>query len=59
MLIKKAEANLVILALYVDDIFLTWSDDTCIHAAKNYLLNPLNVCDLGSRNYFLGIEFVH
>ena len=37
MLIKKAQDGLFILAFYVDDILLTGSDDTSIHATKAYL----------------------
>ena len=37
VLIKKAHDGLIILAVYVDDILLTGSDDTSIHATKTYL----------------------
>ena len=59
MLNKKTKGGLVILAVYVDDIILTGSDDTGILAMKTYLQQHLNIRDLGSPRYFLGIEFGH
>ena len=59
MLTKKTKGGLVILAVYVDDIILTGSDDTSILATKTYLQQYLSIRDLGSPRYFLGIEFAH
>ena len=59
MLSKKTKGSLVILAVYVDDIILTRSDDTGILAMKTYLQQHLNIRDLGSPRYFMGIEFAH
>ena len=59
MLTKKTKGGLVILAVYVDDIILTKSDDTSILATKTYLQQQLSIRDLGSPRYFLGIEFSH
>ena len=59
MLTKKTKGGLVILPVYVDDIILTWSDDIGILATKTYLQQHLNIRDLGSPRYFLGIEFAH
>ena len=59
VLTKKTKGGLVILAVYVDDIILTRSDDTGILATKTYLQQHLSICDLGSPRYFLGIEFAH
>ena len=56
---KKTKDGLVILAIYVDDIFLTGSDNTSILATKTYLQHHLNICDLESPRYFLRIEFAH
>ena len=49
----------IILAFYVDDIILTGSDDTGILVTKTYLQQHLNIRDLGSPRYFLGIKFTH
>ena len=59
MLIKQTQGGLIILTIYVDDILLTGSDDTSIHATKTHLQQHLSICDLASSRYFLGIEFVH
>ena len=37
MLIKKTQGGLVILAVYVDDILLTGSDNSGIYNTKTYL----------------------
>ena len=59
VLTKKTKGGLVILAVYIDDIILTGSDDICILATKTYLQQHLSIRDLGSPRYFLGIEFAH
>ena len=59
VLTKKTKGGLVILAVYVDDIILTGSDDTSILATKTYLQQHLSIRDLGSPRYFLGIESAH
>ena len=59
MLTKKTKGGLVILAVYVDEIILTGSDDTGILTTKTYLQQHLSIRDLGSPRYFLGIEFAH
>ena len=59
MLTKKTKGSLVILVVYNDDIILTGSDDTSILSTKTYLQQDLNIRDLGSPRYFLGIEFAH
>ena len=56
---KKTKGGLVNFTVYVDDIILTRSDDTGILAMKTYLHQHLNIHDLGSPRYFLGIEFAH
>ena len=57
--IVLTKGGLVILAVYTDDIILTGSDDTDILATKTYLQQHLNIRDLGSPRYFLGIKFAH
>ena len=48
VLIKKTQGGLVILVICVDDIILTCSDDTSIHATKTYLQKYLKIHDMGS-----------
>ena len=59
VLSKKTKGGLVILAVYVDDIILSGSDDTSILATKTYLQQNLSIRDLESPRYFLRIEFAH
>ena len=59
VLTKKTKSGLVILAVQVDDIILTRSDDTGILDMKTYLQQHLSIRDLGSLRYFMGIEFAH
>ena len=57
-LTKKTKSGLIILAVYVDAIILTRSDDTGILATNTYLQQNL-IRDLGSPRYFMGIKFAH
>ena len=57
VLSKKTKGSVVILTIYIDDILLARSDDTGIHAIKTYLQQHLNICNMGDRKYFLGIDF--
>ena len=59
VLTKMTKGGPFIIAIYVDDIILTGSDDTGILATKTYLHQHLNIRDLGSPRYFLGNEFSH
>ena len=59
MLTKKTKGGLLIIAVYVDNIILTGSDDTGILAMKAYLQQHLSIRDLGSTRYLLGIYFAH
>ena len=59
VLSKKTKGDLVILAVYIDDIILIRSDNIGILFTKTYLQQHLNIRDLESPRYFLGIEFVH
>ncbi|XP_070054495.1 uncharacterized mitochondrial protein AtMg00810-like [Nicotiana tomentosiformis] len=53
---KLQKDSLVILAVYVDDIILTGCDLDELVALKSFLNNQFKIKDLGSLNYFLGIE---
>ena len=59
MLTKKTKGGVIILVVYIDDILITSSDDTVIHATKTYLDQYLNIYNLGSLRYFHRIEFAH
>ena len=51
--------GVVIMAVYVDDIILTGSDDQGIHAAQTFLQSHFVCRDMGRPRYFLGIEFAY
>jgi hypothetical protein len=48
--------RITILAVYVDDIFITWDDEPEIARLKDNLSKEFEVKDLGHLKYFLGIE---
>ena len=56
---KHTSAGSIILAIYVDDILVTGSDTTGISQVKSHLQKHLNIRDLGTPKYFLGIEFAY
>ena len=49
----------IILAIYVEDIFVIGSDIFSITRFKVYLHQHLTIRDLGTPKYFLGIEFAY
>ena len=59
VLIIKTKGGLVVIIFYVEDILLTGSNDTSIHTTKTYLQQQLNIHDLGSPRYILGIVFAY
>lgn len=44
------------MAVYVDDVIITGSNEALIHDLKAHLHHTLSIKDLGLLNYFLGIE---
>ncbi|KAL4592495.1 hypothetical protein LXL04_005493 [Taraxacum kok-saghyz] len=57
LFIKKTSNTIVIVAVYVDDILVTWNDSQAITELKAYLDERFKIKDLGSINFFLGLEF--
>ena len=49
----------VILAVYVDDIIITGSDDAEVTATKAYLAQHFVTRDLSPPRYFLGLEITY
>ena len=56
---NRRPQGMVVLAVYVDDILLTGSDEAGINATKDYLQSHLDTRDMGTPRYFLGIEFAY
>ena len=56
---KHTSAGSILLAVYVDDILVIGSDTTGISQVKSHLQKHLNIRDLGTPKYFLGIEFAY
>ena len=52
---KVDREKLLILVLYVDDLFLTGAD-LLIHQCKRELIAEFEMKDLGLMHYFLGLE---
>ena len=59
VLMKQTPRGTIILAVYVDDILMTGSDEAGIKATKEYLKQHLDTRDMGTPRYFLGIEFAY
>ena len=57
--LRRLRVFLSFLPFMLMTLFLTGSDDTSILATKTYLQQHLNIHDLRSPRYFLGIEFSH
>eukprot|EP00253_Pinus_taeda_P003001 PITA_03001 len=54
--IKERKGKILIVALYVDDLIFTGSDDFLIADFKQIMKSELEMADLGLLRYFLGIE---
>ncbi|GAB4833823.1 hypothetical protein Ancab_039957 [Ancistrocladus abbreviatus] len=55
---KKTAQSVVLVAVYVDDVLITGTSPADITALKQFLDAQFKIKDLGSLNYFLGIEFL-
>lgn len=53
---KRNGADFMALIVYVDDILITGSNESEIHAVKQFLDQKFTIKDLGVAKYFLGIE---
>ena len=56
---KRTAHGCVILAVYVDDIIITGSDDAEVAATKVYLAQHFVIRDLSPPRYFLGLEIAY
>lgn len=55
---KRRDDGIVIVLVYVDDIFVTRNDANLIEETKHVLHSYFKIKDLGELKYFLGIEFL-
>ncbi|XP_019233837.1 PREDICTED: uncharacterized protein LOC109214382 [Nicotiana attenuata] len=53
---KKLDGHIVIILVYVDDLLITGSSSSLIHATKASLQHHFKIKDLGEMKYFLGLE---
>ena len=56
---KRTPHGCVILAVYVDEIIITGSDDAEVDATKAYLAQHFVTRDLSPPRYFLGLEITY
>ena len=58
MYVKKRDASLVVIVIYVDDLIITGDDKAQIANVKKVLGDEFDMKDLGELMYFLGIEVI-
>ena len=58
MYVKKTDAGLVVIVIYVDDLIITGDDKVQITNVKKVLRAKFDMKDLGELMYFLGIEVI-
>ncbi|XP_021758730.1 uncharacterized protein LOC110723689 [Chenopodium quinoa] len=59
LFLKQDESDTMILAVYVDDIVITSTNEASILALKAHLHSVFSIKDLGRLHYILGIEVLH
>ena len=59
LFIKRADSDITVAAVYVDDIVLTGTNIHAINSLKQHLHQIFSIKDLGILHYFLGIEVAY
>jgi len=57
--IRRTKSNLVIMAVYVDDILMNGSDSAGLVKTKEYLRRHFVTKNMGKAKHFLEIEVTH
>jgi len=52
--VKKVESEILVVSLYVDDLFVTGSDEELIYKFKEEMKGAFEMTDLGKMTFFLG-----
>lgn len=55
---KEVKENLLVIAMYVDDLFVTGTSLDLINKFKEEMTSKFEMSDLGRRTYYLGIEVI-
>ena len=53
---KKSAGNVILVALYVDDLIFSGNNDEMIEEFKSTMTREFEMTDLGSLKFFLGLE---
>ena len=54
--VKKVESEILVVSLYVDDLFVTASDEELIYKFKEEMKGAFEMTDLGKMTFFLGMQ---
>lgn len=54
--VKKVESEILVVSLYVDDLFVTGSDEELIYKFKEEMKGAFEMTDLGKMTFFLGMQ---
>ena len=54
--VKRADQDMILVALYVDDLVLASNNDELLKSTKKVLGDRFDMTDLGNLKYFLGME---
>ena len=56
LFVQRSSASITLILLYVDDMIITRDDSAGIRSLQHFLSQHFEMKDLGTLNYFLGLE---